>query len=122
MSEKKPGGITGKGFVKGDKRINRKGRPRNFDALRALAQEIAHEQASDGDNITVVESVLRRWSTSSDPKLSMAFIEYAYGKVPQATEISGKDGDSIRFTISDWRKQVETARAQVAGVLTDFDE
>ena len=34
-----------KPFVKGDPRINRKGRPKSFDALRSLAQEIAHEAA-----------------------------------------------------------------------------
>lgn len=32
-------------FVKSDPRINRKGRPKSFDGLRALAQEIAHEVA-----------------------------------------------------------------------------
>jgi hypothetical protein len=31
-----------KPFAKGDKRINRKGRPKTFDALRQLAQTIAH--------------------------------------------------------------------------------
>ena len=74
-----PGGITGKGFVKGDPRINRKGRPKSFDALRALAQEIAHEEAiSDGQPIiingkivTVTEAILRKWAASKDPRLQM---------------------------------------------------
>ena len=44
-SNRKPGT-----FVPGDKRINRKVRPKSFDQLRALAQMIAHETgATDAD-------------------------------------------------------------------------
>ena len=82
-------------FVKGDKRINRKGRPKSFDAARALAQSIAHEEVtnSKGDTVTVTEAILRQWAASKDPRLQMYFFEVAYGKVPNEnkTEISGKD-------------------------------
>ena len=56
---------TGKGgFVKGDPRINRKGRPRSFKELRDLARQIAEEKAVvkgntlvvDGHAVTVVEA------------------------------------------------------------------
>ncbi len=106
--EPKLGGATGKGFVKGDPRINRKGRPRSFDALRQLAQEIAHEivRTQDGQPalvngkpITTVELVLRSWAQSKDPRKQQAFIEYAFGKVPTETEISGKDGEPITINV-----------------------
>jgi len=72
VTEKKAGGVTGKGFVKGDKRINRRGRPRSFDALRQLAQTIAHEDISDG--MTVTEAILRKWAGSKDPRLQLQFV------------------------------------------------
>jgi len=97
------GGITGKGFVKGDPRINRKGRPKDFDKLRELAKAISHEVATkDGKQIivndkiaTVAEIILRQWAQSKDPRLQMAFVEFAYGKPPQKQELSGLDGGKI---------------------------
>ena len=90
-------------FVKGDKRINRKGRPKSFDAARALAQSIAHEEVtnSKGDTVTVTEAILRQWAASKDPRLQMYFFEVAYGKVPteSRTEISGKDGNELTFKV-----------------------
>ena len=91
---KQPGGITGKGFVKGDPRINRKGRPRSSDELRKLAQAIANETTTDneGNKITTVVAILRSWATSKQPSLQIAFVEYAYGKVPDKHE---QDEDSF---------------------------
>lgn len=97
-----------KPFVKGDPRINRKGRPRSFDALRELAQQIAHEAAlsSDGQpivinghKVTVAEAIIRKWAQSKNPRLQQAFIEVAFGKVPVRNEITGADGGAI---IIDW--------------------
>jgi hypothetical protein len=71
--------------VKGDPRINRKGRPKSFDALRALAQEIAHEPTNvviEGHKVTVAEAILRQWAQSKNPQLVKSFIEIAFGKVP----------------------------------------
>lgn len=105
---KQPGGATGKGFVKGDPRINRKGRPRSFDALRSLAQGISHEAARaggqqvviDGHIATIAEAILRSWAMSKDARLQMAFIEYAYGKPPIKTEFTGANGGPIQVTIT----------------------
>lgn len=96
------GGNRGQ-FKKGDPRINRKGRPKNFDAFRELAQQIAHECAlSDGQpivisgrKVTVAEMILRSWATSKSPKLQQAFIEIAFGKVPAAVQVTGKDGEDL---------------------------
>jgi hypothetical protein len=81
---KTPGGITGKGFVKGDSRINRKGRPRSFDEFRHVAQKIAGEDVvgADGNTITRAEQLLRSWARSKKPMLQKLLIEFAYGKVP----------------------------------------
>jgi len=97
-----------KPFVKGDPRINRKGRPKTFDAVRALAQEIAIElvRRQDGEPalvngkaLTTVELILRSWAQSQDPRKQLAFIEYAYGKVPQQTEVTGKDGGPVELVV-----------------------
>jgi hypothetical protein len=75
-------------FVKNDPRINRSGRPKGFDAFRRKAQEIACEMVTDseGNKMTCVEALLRSWAKSSEPVLQRAFVEYAFGKVPDKLE------------------------------------
>ena len=94
------GKVPGGPFRKGDPRINRKGRPKSFDQLRSLAQEIAHEAAKqggqpvviDGHTVTVTEAIMRQWAMSKDPRLQQKFIEVAYGQVPSVTRLEGQDG------------------------------
>ena len=99
---------TGKGgFKKGDPRINRKGRPKSFDAMRELALQIAHEVAQsggecvviNGKKATVTEMILRKWATSSNHQLQKAFIEIAYGKVADRHEVTGKEGNDLTIRI-----------------------
>ena len=96
-------------FKRGDPRINRKGRPKSFDALRELARQISHEVATtkNGDDLviaghkaTVTEAILRQWAGSKNPRLQQAFIEVAFGKVPSAVEIGGPDRGPIVITIN----------------------
>ena len=85
-----------KPFVKGDPRINRKGRPSDFDGLRVLAKEIAHEAAIsggqpviiNGHKCTAAEIILRQWAMSKNPILQRAFIEIAFGKVPDKLDVT----------------------------------
>jgi hypothetical protein len=90
-------------FVKGDPRCWRKGRPKSFDALRELALEIAHEVAQskgepviiNGHKATVSELILRKWAMSPDARLQQAFVEVAFGKVPDNIHVSGRGGGPI---------------------------
>ena len=85
-SKDKP--VIGRPFTTADRRINRRGRPRNFDAFRQLAQAIAHETTTDknGNVITIAERILRSWAESKEPMLQRSFIEYCYGKPPDKIE------------------------------------
>lgn len=78
-------------------RINKKGRPKGFDECRALAQSIAIETIGEGQaRMTMIDAIMRKWATSKDPRLQIAFVEYAYGKVPQRQEVTGLEGEPIK--------------------------
>lgn len=86
--EKLPGGITGKGFVKNDPRINRKGRPKNFKQLRALAVSIAHETVKDTETVTRIEKMLRDMMKSDNPSDRALILKYAFGNVPDEVNVT----------------------------------
>lgn len=85
-------------FVKGDPRINRKGRPKDFNAARALAQQIAHEELIGegdkpvtnrrGESVSRIEAILREWARSTNHKKQELFLAYAIGKPPSAVDVT----------------------------------
>ena len=80
--------VPGRPFVKGiDSRRNLNGRPRSFDAVRALAQKLAREKVGSGE--LAITDVLRSWRDSDEPSLQLAFVAYAFGKVPDKLEATG---------------------------------
>lgn len=79
-------------FVPGDPRINRKGRPKTIDSIRKLAQQIANEEAVEkGSAMSQIELILRDWANSKSFEKQLAFVQYAYGKVPEQVLTEGRD-------------------------------
>ena len=118
-----------KPFTKGDKRINKAGRPATFTALRQLAQQIAHEGARKpngepltvgGHALSVTEAILRSWAHSKNPALQVKFVEICWGKVPDNVELSGAVA-TVELTLDQWRQEAERQRAAAAAVLEDDD-
>lgn len=82
------------GFTKGSPRINRLGRPKNFDALRSLAKLVLDEKIVSKDGTTAmsrVELMIREMASSRDPRKMQSLLDIAYGKVPQAVDVSLSD-------------------------------
>ena len=91
-------------FVKGkDKRRNTKGKPKDFLALRKLAQQIAAEdlQSTDGDVITRIEALLRVMSSSKNPADRALFLAYAFGK-PKEEIAMNNSGETVTKVIIEY--------------------
>lgn len=105
-----------KPFKRGDARINRNGRPKSFDALRTLTQQLAHEVArmatgepllaADGHALTVVEAIIRSWAHSKNPTLQIRFMELAFGKTPVSVEVGDAATSAIPIHVVDYRKGI----------------
>lgn len=71
-------------FVKGDARINKLGRPRNFDQLRALVQEIGAEKLDNSD-LTRIAAKVRQMYASRQSGDNVTLLAYGFGKVKDET-------------------------------------
>jgi len=101
-----------KPFVKGDPRINRKGRPKSFDAWRKLNADILAEIATDKNGNPIVirtvkimqsgerkgeKIVEEHYATNAEMlvrsrmknnKYAQSVADAAYGKVPQNVDVT----------------------------------
>ena len=82
-----------KPFVKGDKRINRKGRIDNFVKFRKLAQKIGNEPLTDTEEI-IFSDLLRKLAKSKIPADKALFLAYAVGKPKEEVDLTS-NGESI---------------------------
>jgi hypothetical protein len=120
-------------FVKGDPRCWRNGRPKSFDKLRKLAQQIADESATSGDKPIIVgaqvviqageqiiigghvatqaEMLLREMLQRNPEK----FTEIAYGKVPTPIEMTVKDDDIDAAIAKELARVAAASQAKDAG-------
>ncbi len=93
---KRPGGITGKGFLPG-RSGNPKGRPRTAkfsDAARQLAEEIGQSGKTGAEQLA--EHCFRR-ALKGSLRHAELFLNYTEGKPRQAVELSGPNAGAIRF-------------------------
>ena len=113
MNKSHPGLVP---FQKGDKRINRHGRPRSFDTFRALAQKIAAEKipCANGKLITVADAILRSWAKSKEPALQQAFIAYAFGKPENKIDMTGLENrTTLVLHYAHERERVEREQQEI---------
>lgn len=108
---KLPGGITGKGFRKGDDPRRYRGGAKaqaGFADLRKMALRVLEETATNKDGTAILrpdgkpmsnaEVVLR--TAMRDPRRALQVLEIAYGKVPQEVQVSGNEGGAIQVLIA----------------------
>jgi len=99
-------------FKKGDPRINRLGRPKNMPELREMVQRILHEKLVDKVNgvaMTRIELIARDMAMSKDPRKVQSLLEIAFGKIPQAVDVSLSDKvvvEIVRETLTDTPEKV----------------
>lgn len=112
-----------KPFVKGDSRINRGGRPKSFDAARALVLQLGNEvlEGKDGAKFTRFQLIIRDWLASGNFQKQKAALELAFGKVPDKVELGGKDGERLKVLV-EYVNRPYPATSTPPGASSDISE
>lgn len=103
MAKGKP---RGKPFEEGDKRINRRGRPKDHVGVRKLIQRIAWEPVSKEDRERRLELMVRNMMTSKNAADHESVLKHGYGDVPKEIAIQG-DGLMLRVVYDLPQKQTD---------------
>lgn len=87
-------------FVKGDPRINRKGRPpANSEELNKMLDEIFAEIVTDGKNsMSKLQVALNRLLAHKNPAGVIHLLDRRFGKVSEKIDLSNSDG-SLKIII-----------------------
>lgn len=119
---------TGKGgFVKGDKRINRKGRPKTFDKLRAMVQETLNGDLKikkpTGETVetTRLRLMLESMTTGGNPADHRLLLEYGFGKVKEEVDVNLTWKERAREAGYDPQEIEELARSAIGRVGAGSD-
>lgn len=99
MNHNKKGTHPPGGFVKGDPRCWRKGRPQLFNFVRDIAQKIGAE-IDPATKKTNTEIILRKLMEEDGAK----FIEIAYGKVPDKVTIETDPDNELIIKVIEIRQ------------------
>ena len=89
ITGKKIGGFTGRGFVPGDPRINRLGRPKNAETLQKAVNRFltAEFEGTEGEKTTALDELIRDWAFSKNFQKQNGVLERGFGKVKENVHV-----------------------------------
>ena len=94
-----PPQLVGKTLRDRPQDINRKGRPKDFDQLRSLVQELLGEKITvrkggQSTKLTRLENLILEMIAAKQAAEHTTVLQYGFGKVPDTVDITSK-GESI---------------------------